>query len=65
MNFMIRSLLLLGSLVWLAVCAKQFLSLGVMQRPETMSEHLPLMIQILVAVLLLKSAWQGKRDDSH
>ncbi|MCL2917455.1 hypothetical protein [Shewanella litorisediminis] len=61
MQFLLKSVLLLGSLAWLAVCAKTLLSLGVMDNPSIVKEHLFLVAQVVVALVILRSV-SGKRS---
>ncbi|QYK06120.1 hypothetical protein [Shewanella zhangzhouensis] len=61
MQFLLKSVLLLGSLAWLVVSAKTLLSLGVMENPSIMKEHLFVVAQVVLAVLILRSV-AGKRS---
>lgn len=65
MTFVIRSLLLLGSLVWLTYSGKQLIALGVMRQPELAIEHINLTIQLVVAAIIFKSALGSKKSDSY
>jgi len=65
MTFVIRSLFLLGSLVWLTYSGKQLIALGVMSQPELAIEHINLTIQLVVAAIIFKSALGSKKSDSY
>ena len=65
MIFVIRSLLLLGSVVWLTYSGKQLIALGVMSQPELAIEHINLTIQLVVAAIIFKSALGSKKSDSY
>ncbi|WP_076407617.1 hypothetical protein [Shewanella sp. UCD-KL12] len=65
MKFLLRSILLLGSLAWLIISAEQLLSLGVLQNPSIAMEHTTLLIQSLIAFIILRSTWgSNKKRDS-
>ena len=57
MKFLIRAILLLGSLVWLIVCAKQFVALGILDHPSVAIDNPTLLIQTFIALMILRSAW--------
>jgi len=65
MNFVLRSLLLLGSLVWLIYSGKQLLALGIFHNPSLVLDHLTLTLQALVAAIIFKSALGSKKSDSY
>lgn len=65
MTFVLRSLMLLGSLVWLTYSGKQLISLGVLHNPSLMVDHITLTLQVLVAAVVFKSALGSKRSDSY
>lgn len=65
MTFVLRSLLLLGSLVWLTYSGKQLISLGILHNPSLMVDHITLTLQVLVAAVVFKSALGSKRSDSY
>ncbi|MEC4726670.1 hypothetical protein HWQ46_14040 [Shewanella sp. D64] len=57
MKFLFRAILLLGSLVWLVVCAKQFVGLGILDNPAVAIDNPTLLIQIFIALMIFRSAW--------
>ncbi|QFU21653.1 hypothetical protein FM038_005460 [Shewanella eurypsychrophilus] len=66
MKFLVRAVLLLGSLVWLVVCAKQLVSLGVVDNPSVAMDNTQLLIQGVIALIILRSTWGSKRNrDSY
>lgn len=66
MKFLVRAVLLLGSLVWLVICAKQLVSLGVVNNPSIAMENTQLLIQGAIALIILRSTWGSKRNrDSY
>ncbi|AQS37691.1 hypothetical protein Sps_02537 [Shewanella psychrophila] len=62
MKFIFRAVLLLGSLVWLIVCAKELLKLGVVHNPSIAMDNSLLLIQGVIALLILRSTWGSKRN---
>lgn len=56
MPFVLRSLLLLGSLVWLIYSGKQLIGLGVLDDPSLIIDDIALALEALVAAILFKSA---------
>ena len=65
MTFVLRSLMLLGSLVWLTYSGKQLIALGILHNPILMVDHITLTLQVLVAAVVFKSALGSKRSDSY
>ncbi|ABK49296.1 hypothetical protein ACE02D_09120 [Shewanella bicestrii] len=65
MTFVLRSLMLLGSLVWLTYSGKQLIALGILHNPSLMVDHITLTLQVLVAAVVFKSALGSKRSDSY
>lgn len=57
MKFLLRATLLLGSLVWVTVCIKQFIALGVFDHPSIAIDNPALLIQTFVALIIFRSAW--------
>ncbi|BAJ00865.1 hypothetical protein SHVI106290_01795 [Shewanella violacea] len=62
MKFLFRAVLLLGSLVWLIICTKELLNLGVVQNPSIAMDNIQLLIQGAIALLILRSTWGSKRN---
>ncbi|MBE7215377.1 hypothetical protein MK852_18785 [Shewanella benthica] len=62
MKFIFRAVLLLGSLVWLVICAKQLVSLGIVNNPSIAMDNSQLLIQGVIALLILRSTWGSKRN---
>lgn len=62
MKFIFRAVLLLGSLVWLVICAKQLVSLGIVNNPAIAMDNSQLLIQGVIALLILRSTWGSKRN---
>lgn len=62
MNFFTRSILLLISTVWLAICAKDLYILGIIEHPEIITEHLTILGQTIVALVILRSGLSAKKD---
>lgn len=65
MTFVLRSLMLLGSLVWLTYSGKQLITLGILHNPSLMVDHITLTLQVLVAAVVFKSVLGSKRSDSY
>ncbi|EGM69068.1 hypothetical protein SOHN41_02876 [Shewanella sp. HN-41] len=65
MAFVLRSLLLLGSLVWLVYSGKQLIALGIFHNPSLMIDHITLTLQVVVAVIIIKSALGSKKSDYY
>ncbi|MBW8183582.1 hypothetical protein [Shewanella nanhaiensis] len=57
MKFLLRAILLLGSLAWLVVCAKQFVGFGILDNLGVAMDHPTLLIQTFIALIILRSAW--------
>ncbi|QLE84540.1 hypothetical protein FLM48_05210 [Shewanella sp. Scap07] len=62
MSFIFRSGLLMGALIWLIISAKSLLSMGVMDNPSVIFEHTSLLMQVVVALIILRMNMGGKRD---
>ncbi len=65
MQFLLKSILLLGALVWLIVSAKTLLALGVMENPSVVKEHLLVLVQLVAALLILRSLTSKSKRDSY
>ncbi|WP_028774033.1 hypothetical protein [Shewanella waksmanii] len=62
MSFIFRSGLLMGALIWLIISAKSLLNMGVMDNPSVIFEHTSLLMQVVVALIILRMNMGGKRD---
>ncbi|NRB23580.1 hypothetical protein [Shewanella sp.] len=62
MKFIFRAVLLLGSLVWLVICAIQLVNLGIVNKPSIAMDNSPLLIQGVIALFILRSTWGSKRN---
>ncbi|ACA85463.1 hypothetical protein [Shewanella woodyi] len=62
MKFLLRAVLLLGSLVWLVICAKQFVGFGILDDLAVAIDHPTLLIQTFIALLILRSAWMSGHE---
>ncbi|MPY23372.1 hypothetical protein FM037_22150 [Shewanella psychropiezotolerans] len=62
MKFLFRAVLLLGSLFWFVICAKQLVSLGIVSNPSIAMDNSLLLIQGVIALLILRSTWGSKRN---
>ncbi|AZQ09517.1 MULTISPECIES: hypothetical protein [Shewanella] len=65
MQFLLKSILLLGALVWLIVSAKTLLALGVMENPSVVKDHLLVLVQLVAALLILRSLTSKSKRDSY
>lgn len=65
MQFLLKSILLLGALVWLVVSAKTLLALGVMENPVVVKEHVSVAVQLVLALLLLRTLTTKSKRDSY
>lgn len=65
MQFLLKSILLLGALVWLIVSAKTLLALGLMENPSVVKDHLLVLVQLVAALLILRSLTSKSKRDSY